>query len=285
MPEKTQVSSDNAGWVGRGTPSVKHLNARMWKKGWDALRRGQLMRIVRKGVGMVVNAYHFTLRKGQKTVTCPCCGWEGPAFAAESPGRRITFNSSCPRCDSRSRHRGLALLLPEILPEQHGDWLVFAPEKVMLDLLSRLGISYHTTDLNSVDVDFPGEDIQALSFEAESFGGILCNHVLEHVPEDRLAMRECWRVLVPGGVAIFTLAGYFDRRETRVLPKPDWMGHHRYYGTEVCDAFAEARFKVQMIDMGAEVEAKWGERQSLRYGVRPGDMAFLCTKPMEAGQA
>jgi len=39
-------------------------------------------------------------------------------------------------------------------------------------------------------------------------------------------MRECYRVLAPGGMAIFTLAGYFDRQETRTLAKPDWMGHY-----------------------------------------------------------
>ena len=31
---------------------------------------------------------------------------------------------------------------------------------------------------------------------------IICNHVLEHVPDDRKAMREIFRVLKPGGFAI-----------------------------------------------------------------------------------
>jgi len=56
-------------------------------------------------------------------------------------------------------------------------------------------------------------------------------------------------------------------------------GHYRYYGIEVCDAFAEAGFAVRMIDMGEGVDAKWG--------VRSGDMAFVCTKtkPEEGVQA
>ena len=63
------------------------------------------------------------------------------------------------------------------------------------------------------------------------------------------------------------------------MAKPNWMGHYRYYGIEVCDAFAEAGFAVRMIDMGEGVDAKWGVRHGVRHGVRQGDMAFVCTKP------
>ena len=34
---------------------------------------------------------------------------------------------------------------------------------------------------------------------------ILCNHVLEHIPDDTKAMQELYRVLKPGGIAILQI--------------------------------------------------------------------------------
>ena len=180
-------------------------------------------------------------------------------------------NSDCPVCDSHSRYRGLALLLPELLKGKTGDLLVFAPEKVIMDILNQTNVTSQTTDLKSVDVDLPGEDIQELSFADDSFDGILNNHVLEHVPDDRKAVRECYRVLKPGGFALFTLAGDFTKQETEHLFKPDWMGHYRYYGLEVVKLLESAGFHVERIDLSKIADKK--------HGIRKADMAFLCTKP------
>jgi ubiquinone/menaquinone biosynthesis C-methylase UbiE len=45
-------------------------------------------------------------------------------------------------------------------------------------------------------------DITNITLPDNSFDVILCNHVLEHVPDDRKAMSELYRVLKPGGWAI-----------------------------------------------------------------------------------
>ena len=42
-------------------------------------------------------------------------------------------------------------------------------------------------------------DVTELAFPQESFDAVICNHVLEHVPDDRRAMAELLRVLRPGG--------------------------------------------------------------------------------------
>ncbi len=165
----------------------------------------------------------------------------------------------------------LAILLPELLKDKTGNLLVFAPEQVILNILDKTDMTYQTTDLNSVDVDIPGEDIQDLSFADNTFDGLLNNHVLEHIPDDLKAAQECFRVIKPGGFALFTLAGDFTRKETKHLPKPDWMGHYRYYGLEVRALFKEAGFDVELIDLSKITEEK--------HGVRIAEMAFLCTKP------
>lgn len=45
-------------------------------------------------------------------------------------------------------------------------------------------------------------DIININFEDSYFDFIICNHVLEHVQDDRKAMSELFRVLKPGGEAI-----------------------------------------------------------------------------------
>jgi len=46
-----------------------------------------------------------------------------------------------------------------------------------------------------------------------SFDCALCTSVLEHLEEPRAALAECWRVLKPGGTAIYTVPMYWHLHE------------------------------------------------------------------------
>ena len=62
-------------------------------------------------------------------------------------------------------------------------------------------IDYLSADLNSPSA-MVKMDITNIKYEDNSFDVIICNHVLEHIPDDRKAMSELYRVLKPGGWAI-----------------------------------------------------------------------------------
>lgn len=219
------------------------------------------------------NFLNFYLNGHSFKVECPCCKWKGPAFIALSNWRQITYQSKCPACDSRSRHRGLITILPAIIKSTPpGKMLVFAPEKIILDFIMQQlpQGSVCTTDLNRLDVDLPHEDIQKLSFRDNSFSMVVCNHVLEHVKDDEAAVKECARILRPGGISVFTIPGDFEKETTWYFDRPDSNGHFRHYGKDIINKF-KARFReVHVIDMG--------EKSKPEHEIRRFDLAFLCYK-------
>ena len=275
-PENPPSIQNVPGWRGRGVPSVRTLLGD-WPRNFLRVLRLRGRKAARNlTLAVLADLWTFHVRSlgtARSRVTCPCCGWSGPGFAATWNSRAVTFNSRCPSCDSRSRHRGLHALLPRICRDlAPGRILVFAPERVVLVLLHRLGRggSVVTTDLHCEDVDFPGEDIQRLSFPDESFCLLVCNHVLEHVADDTAALRECARILTPGGVAVFSVPGDFSRFDTVEYPGPDDSGHWRHYGRDVADKMASVFGHVEIVELASLSEPHWG--------VRRGDVAFVCRR-------
>jgi 2-polyprenyl-3-methyl-5-hydroxy-6-metoxy-1,4-benzoquinol methylase len=57
-------------------------------------------------------------------------------------------------------------------------------------------------------------DICDSAFEDDQYDIILCNHVLEHIPDDTKAMQELYRVLKPGGMAILQIPQDLSRAAT-----------------------------------------------------------------------
>jgi SAM-dependent methyltransferase len=52
---------------------------------------------------------------------------------------------------------------------------------------------------------FPQIDMQRMTFPDSSIDVIIHSDTLEHVPHSRAALRECWRVLTPGGHLFYTV--------------------------------------------------------------------------------
>ena len=76
--------------------------------------------------------------------------------------------------------------------------LHLAPEQVFYRRFKQFAHwNYTTTDLNSPLAEVKA-DICKLPFENNMYDLIFCNHVLEHIPEDKKAMSELYRVLKKG---------------------------------------------------------------------------------------
>ncbi|NIP39066.1 MAG: class I SAM-dependent methyltransferase [Candidatus Dadabacteria bacterium] len=76
-----------------------------------------------------------------------------------------------------------------------------APSKSLRPLFEqKLGEGYITADLYRKDVTVK-MDITDIQYDDNAFDIIICSHVLEHVFDDKKAIREFYRVLKPGGEA------------------------------------------------------------------------------------
>ena len=162
--------------------------------------------------------------------------------------------------------------------------LHFAPEQAFYSRFRKLkNLDYTTTDLNSPLADVKA-DICNLPFKDNSYDFILCNHVLEHIPDDTKAMQELYRVLKPGGTAILQIPQDLSRDTTfedntitsqkeraRIFGQYD---HVRVYGRDYFDKLREIGFKVDEVDYSSTLTPK----EIDRYRIAKGEIIPVCRK-------
>ena len=118
--------------------------------------------------------------------------------------QNLRENALCPGTLSLERHRLLWLYLTRKTNflNQPLKVLHIAPEQVFYTKFKAIkDWEYTTTDLHSPLADIKA-DIYALPFNNDQYDLIFCNHVLEHIPDDKKAMEELYRVLKKGGTLI-----------------------------------------------------------------------------------
>ena len=228
---------------------------------------------------------------GVAAVECPCCGWEGVAFRAVDADFACIPQAECPQCTAQERQRMLQLYLGRHRPsflDGAARVLHVAPTReyqALRGLLSGVGVRCFACDLDprqlghSADPGFSA-DLQALALGDNTVDAVFCVHVLEHIPSDRAALAELYRVLRPGGVAFLMVPLYGGLTATQEFGKPDVLGHVRAYAPR---DFRErlARFKVEEIS-GASLLTQEERR---RYRIAADFTLHRCTKvPAPAGR-
>jgi predicted SAM-dependent methyltransferase len=106
-------------------------------------------------------------------------------------------------------------------------------------------------------------DVQHIPLESRSVDVVIANHLFEHVKDDRLAMRELYRIMRPGGWGIMVVpedrgrATTFEddtitvpAERTRIFGQYD---HLRVYGRDYDDRLREAGFEVERIAFAASL--------------------------------
>ena len=175
------------------------------------------------------------------TFACTVCGTKLRAFKPiwKSYRRRATevgyiyplssietFNYeafSCPACDASDRERVYALYFDRLFGtfdrQRHYRFVEFAPSPALQKRLRRYSfLDYRSADLYRRTVDDRVDITDMRGYADNSIDVILCSHILEHVPEDRMAMREMYRTLHPDGVAVVMVPIIHGVEETQEDP-------------------------------------------------------------------
>ena len=125
------------------------------------------------------------------------------------------------------------------------------------NIISKLGGQYVTADLES-PIAKVKMDVQHIPFEDKSFDVVICNHVLEHVDDDKKALSEMFRVLKKGGRGILLCPVDMSKEvtyEDSTIVDPEFRkvhfgqyDHKRVYGRDYPQRLSEVGFEVEEID-------------------------------------
>ncbi len=184
---------------------------------------------------------------------------------------------SCPSCDASDRERLYALFLRDRLAAlpagRRYRFIDFAPSLALSRLLRTFtNLEYRTADYFRPNVD-DQVDISNMPLYADnSVDFFMCSHILEHVPDDRAAMRELCRILKPGGCGIVMVPlveGVDETQEDPAINTPALRWKHYaqddhlrlYGGRDLVARLTNAGFTVRALDrahFGADVFARAG---------------------------
>ncbi len=166
-------------------------------------------------------------------------------------------NALSPGTLSLERHRQMWLYLQNETDFFTKNYKVLhiAPEQEFLRKFKKMkNLDYTSADLFSPIVDVKA-DILDLPFEDESFDVIFCNHVLEHIEDDRKAMSELYRVMKKGGWGILQVPmknslekTYEDFTITDPKERQKNFGqydHVRWYGMDYFDRLKAVGFDAE----------------------------------------
>jgi SAM-dependent methyltransferase len=218
------------------------------------------------------------------SVECPVCGMHFREFLPFERNGETHRNVLCPKCNSIGSFRFMEMFLRSVekFYEPGRRVLHVAPERCFIEKFeSVFGDGYVTADLSSklakVQVN-----VEEMPFPDGYFDVVLCNHVLEHVGDDRRAMREIARVLRPGGWAMLQVPidkalerTYEDPSITSPAERMRHFGqsdHLRKHGRDYPDRLREAGFRVEEVRFADALD----EEQIARYALVPEEVLYIC---------
>lgn len=229
---------------------------------------------------------------------CPFCerystkflpaGFDIPVLKEKNVvGGGYRLNAKCPNCGSIDRERLIYLYLrnKSQLFYKNLKVLHVAPEaRLQKVFMAQPNIEYLSADLSS-PLAAAQMDITDIKYEDNYFDVVICNHVLEHISDDRKAMAELYRVLKPGGWAILQVPISLSLNQTyedplvvsqeereRIFGQND---HIRIYAKDYKDRLEEVGFFVEIYSFANE----FGESAIRKYVLSKDENIYICSKP------
>ena len=131
-----------------------------------------------------------------------------------------------------------------------------APEAcIQQRLLRDFRVRYLGIDRYDDDADAEQQDLTDLPYTDNAFDLVICNHVLEHIPDDRKAIAEISRVLSPNGRALIMVPIDHERQSaTKIRKSPHRPSDIKRSVIPTTSAFAAGTMQIEY--------ARWEWRSS-----------------------
>ena len=236
-------------------------------------------------------------KKGERL--CNYCGNQSKAFTPTGLNvpiiRELNIKSAgtrsqaiCPHCLSKDRERTLLFFLERMtgfFEDNNKKVLHMAPEALLSKTIKEFlpENDYYDADLNPEHATHK-VDVTAIPFKDKTFDVVICNHVLEHIPDDLLAMGELRRVLKDDGFAILQVPISFTIAQTIEdfsITDPSGreaafgqVDHVRVYGRDYVTRLSRSGWNVRMyfaLDFLSLEEIE-------RYSLIEDEPVFYCEK-------
>lgn len=196
----------------------------------------------------------------------------------------------CPWCHSQDRERGLYFYFRENIAFAGKRVLHIAPEDALHSLIASSGcMEYVCGDLNPreyypVSSSIRKVDLLDVDYPERYFDIVICNHILEHIPDDLTAMKEIFRVLKPSGVAILLVPigaklkeTYQDTSKLTAEERAQAFGQYNHVRI-----YAESDYLDRLRSVGFRVSAetlRLSEGDRFRYGINDREKIYIAAKP------
>lgn len=225
--------------------------------------------------------YHFSTAKVGSQIYCPISGKNYKGFI------QIGSHLISPETGAMERHRILWLYIKNQTTFFSNSTVVlhFAPEYCLYrEIINVKNWTYIPADIGSgYPPDTQKLDITQIALEDESVNLIICNHVLEHISNDKIAMAELYRVLAPNGLCLITVPIREDLDETyenqtilspkeRAIHFGQW-DHVRWYSLDILDRLTDVGFRVSAEKYGLS----FSKRDQAKYGLND-EFLFIAQK-------
>jgi SAM-dependent methyltransferase len=204
-------------------------------------------------------------------------------------------NARCHTCNSLERHRLLWTYFKDktnlFKNIKKIKLLHFAPEECFYNIFSKdKNIEYYPGDLMPHIYNYYGPvkiqkmDVTSIPFEDNYFDVIICNHVLEHIENDSLAMSELYRVMKKGSWGAFMVP--IDQKKSTTYEDFSIMtpearlvafgqdDHVRIYGRDYVERLGKHGFNV----LEENYCQLFSDEDCFRFGFLRNELIHICRK-------
>ena len=223
---------------------------------------------------------YYLIYKGENT-TCLICSAKSKKFIP------IAFYNSddkiCPCCGALSRSRAIGEYIRKNFKNISQKILDFSPHRSLNDFFKSIFENYISSDFENQFYAQKSYDITKINEADQSFDLIICLHVLEHILEDKKAIKELNRVLKNDGHLLIQVPLKKGKtyQDNSIISKQGRLkafgqeDHVRIYGEDSLPLILnENGFSAKPIDIVKE----YNSEEKKLYGFSENEIIYVCRK-------